>query len=117
MANTKYHITGKSKISNHDAKLEIDVDDRYEAYSKPIPEPTPYEDGFIIWFNAFGVREKASRKDANVTYNVVLQALPPGRRLFALYDGKPHEIKTESADSGRVKFTLSVGDPPIGSYP
>lgn len=117
MANTKYRLAGKSKISNFDAKLEIDVDDRYEAYTKPIPEPTPYEDGFITWFNAFGVREKASGKDASITYTVVLQALPVGRRLFALYDGKPHELKTESAGTGRIKFTLSVGDPPVGHFP
>lgn len=117
MANAKYQIAGNSKIPNYDSKLEIDVDDRYEAYSKPIPEPTPFEDGFITWFNAFGVREKASRKDANITYNVVLQALPAGTRLFALYDGKPQEIKTQDAGKGKITFSLSVGDPPIGKYP
>jgi hypothetical protein len=117
MANTTYQIEGSSKVSDYDSRLEIDVDEKYEAYRKPIPEPTPFEDGFITWFNAFGVREKASLKDANVTYTVVLQALPARSRLFALYDGKPHEIKPESADKGRIKFTLSVGDPPIGKYP
>jgi hypothetical protein len=47
----------------------------------------------------------------------VLQALPTGTRLFALYDGKPNEIKAQDAGKGRVKFTLNVGDPPIGKYP
>lgn len=117
MANIKYKMVGNDKIPNYQSEIEIDVDDRYEAYSKPIPEPTPFEDGFITWFNAFGVREKTSRKDANVTYNVVLHALPAGKRLFVLYDGKPQEIKPESAGRGRIKFTLSVGDPPTGIYP
>lgn len=117
MANTKYQFAGNNKIPNYDTRLEIDVDDKYEAYSKPIPEPTPYEDGFIIWFNAFGVREKASLKNANITYTVTLQAPPAGTRLFALYDGKPQELKTEAASKGKIKFTLDVGDPPVGRYP
>ena len=117
MATTKYRIKGNDKISKYDSELEIDVDDRYEAYSKPIPEPTPYENGLITWFNAFGVREKASRKDANVTYEVIRRTPPTTKRLFVLYDGKPHEIKPENADKGRVKFTLNVGDPPVGYFP
>jgi hypothetical protein len=117
MATAKYTIKGNDKIPNYKSELEIDVDDKYEAYSKPIPDPTPFENGFITWFNAFGVREKTSRKDANVTYEVVLQPLPAGKRLFALYDGKPHEIATQGAGRGRVKFVLSVGDPPLGTYP
>ncbi len=117
MANKKFQLAGNNKISNHDTRLEIEVDEKYEAYSKPIPEPTPFEDGFIIWFNAFGVREKASGKDANVTYNVTLQALPAGKRLFALYDGKPHELTTQSAGKGKIRFTLNVGDPPTGVFP
>jgi len=110
-------IKGNDKIPNYDSEIEIDVDDRYEAYSKTIPDPTPYEDGVITWFNAFGVREKTSRKEASITYNVVLQALPAGTRFFALYGGEPHELKTEAAGKGKVKFTLNIGDPPIGKYP
>ena len=117
MANAKFQIRGNNKISNYDSRLEIDVDDLHEAYSKPIPEPTPFEDGFITWFNAFGVRNKASLKNANITYTVTLQTLPAGKRLFALYDGTPHEIKPQDAGKGRVKFTLNVGDPPLGQYP
>ncbi|HET9913253.1 MAG TPA: hypothetical protein VFQ13_15260, partial [Anaerolineales bacterium] len=117
MAIAKYNIKGNDKIRDYNSELEIDVDDKYEAYSKPIPEPTPYDNGFITWFNAFGVREKESRKDANVNYTVFLQAPPTRKTLFALYDGKPHEIKPEDADKGRVKFTLSVGDPPVGYFP
>ena len=117
MANAKYQIMGNNKIPNFDSKLEIEVDDRHEAHNKPIPEPTPYEDGYITWFNAFGVREKASLKVASITYTVTLQAPPAGKRLFALYDGTPHEIRPVDAGQGRVKFTLSVGDPPLGHYP
>lgn len=117
MATTKYQLTGNDRIRDYDSRLEIEVDDRYEAYSKPIPEPTPYEDGFITWFNAFGVREKASRKDANVRYTVTLQRPAAGKRLFALYDDQPHEIEIQRTGNGRIKFTLDVGDPPVGYYP
>jgi hypothetical protein len=117
MPNAKYKIRGNNKIPNYDSELDIDVDDKYEAYSKPIPEPTPYQGGVITWFNAFGVREKASRKNANVTYTVTLQMPPAGKRLFALYDGEPHEIATQEAGRGKVRFTLSVGDPPTGYFP
>ena len=117
MAKAKYQFAGNNRIPNHDSRLEIEVDDTHEAYDKPIPEPTPFEDGFITWFNAFGVREKVSLKNANITYTVTLQALPAGKRLFALYDGKPQEITPKAAGKGKIKFTLNVGDPPLGSYP
>jgi len=117
MAIEQYKIKGNNKIPNYDSELDIDVDDKYEAYSKTIPDPTPFEDGFITWFNAFGVREKSSRKDADVRYVVTLQALPAGKRLFALYDGKPHEIESHEKLNGKIRFTLSIGDPPLGAGP
>jgi hypothetical protein len=117
MANKKFTIQGNTKIPNFASALEIDVDEKYEAYSKPIPEPTPYQDGVIIWFSAFGVRDRTLRKDADVTYEVTLQALPKGKRLFVLYGGEPHEITARDAGKGKIKFTLSVGDPPTGAYP
>lgn len=118
MATAKYNIKGNDKIPDYNSEIEIDVDDKYEAYSKAIPEPTRHNEGKITWFNAFGVREKESRKDADVTYEVILYALPAGSKLFALYGGEPHEIKTQdAATKGKVKFTLNVGDPPIGKYP
>lgn len=117
MANMKYKVKGNNKIPNYDSELEIDVDEKYEAYSKDIPDPTPFENGYITWFNAFGVKEKSSGKNANVTYKVTLQAPPTGKRLFVFYDGTTHEISTQDAGSGKVRFTLNVGDPPTGYYP
>jgi len=117
MANAKFKIKGNNKIPDFDSELEIDVDDKYEAYSKPIPDPTPYQGGFITWFNAFGVKEKASGKNADVTYKVTLRNIPSGKRLFALYGGEPHEIVTEPSGKGKVKYTLNVGDPPNGLFP
>ncbi len=117
MANAKFKIRGKGNIPNYVTDLDIEVDDRYEAYSKPVPDPTPFENGFITWFNAFGVREKVSGKDANIQYTVTLQALPAGKRLFYLHNNQPHEISTADAGSGKVTFTLDIGDPPSGMYP
>ena len=117
MANAKYKIRGKGNIPNYDTDLDIEVDDKYEAYSKSIPDPTPFENGFITWFNAFGVREKDTGKDADIQYKVTLQALAPGKRLFYLYNNQPHEITVQDAGSGRVRFSLAIGDPPTGQYP
>lgn len=117
MANKKFNIKGKGNIPNYETDLEIEVDDKYEAYSKAIPDPTPFEDGHITWFNAFGVREKTSGKDANVRYKVTLQKLPEGKRLFYLYDNQPHEIFPEEEGNGKVRYYLEIGDPPNGSYP
>ena len=117
MADGKFKIKGKGNIPNYDTDLEIEVNDKYEAYSKPIPEPTPYQNGFITWFNAFGVREKITGRDANVRYKVTLQELPAGKKLFYLYNNEPVEITTESAGDGKVKFSLDIGDPPTGSFP
>lgn len=117
MANAKYKIKGNNKVPGYDSEIEVDVDDKYEAYSKPIPEPTPHEGLTITWFNNFGVREKSSGKDANITYKVKLKKLPEGKRLYALYDGEVHELTTEDAGSGNINFELNVGDPPIGSAP
>jgi len=117
MANAKYKIKGNNKIPDYDSEIEIEVDDKYEGYSKDIPEPMQHQGGTITWFNSFGVREKSSGKNANVTYKVTLQALPAGKKLFVLYGGEPHEISTDDAGKGKIKFTLDVGDPPIGSWP
>ncbi len=117
MANAKFKIRGKGNIPNYVTDLDIEVDDIYEAYSKPVPDPTPFENGFITWFNAFGVREKVSRKDANVQYTVTLQALPAGKRLFYLYNNQPHEISVEDAGGGKARFSLGIGDPPVGTFP
>jgi hypothetical protein len=117
MANAKFKIRGKGNIPSYDTDLEIEVDDKYEAYSKPVPDPTPFENGFITWFNAFGVREKASGQDASIPYKVTLQALARGKRLFYLYKNQPHEITVQDAGGGKVRFSLDIGDPPTGQYP
>jgi hypothetical protein len=117
MADRKFKIKGKGNIPDFDSDLEIEVNDRYEAYSKPVPDPTPYEDGHITWFNAFGIRDKATRANANVPYRVTLQKPPMGKRLFVLYDDQPHEITPQSIGPDRVMFNLNIGDPPTGTFP
>jgi len=118
MANTKFKIKGKGNIPGYDTDLEIEVNDQYEAYSKPIPDPTPFENGVITWFNAFGVKEKITGKDATIRYKVTLQRLAEKKRLFYLYNNEPQEITSfEEAGNGKVKFTLDIGDPPTGTYP
>jgi len=118
MANAKYKLKGNNKIPNYDSEVEIEVDDKYEAYSKAIPDqPTPIPGGQIVWFNAFGVRLKSTKKNENVSYTGTLQALPEGKKLFALYGGGPQEVPTEPAGNGKIRFNLSIGDPPLGAGP
>ena len=122
MANEKYKIKGNNKIPNYDSEVEIEVDDKYEAYSKPIPDqPTPLPNGGqVTWFNNFGIREKSTGRNADVTYTGTVQALPAGQMLFTILPGNsvPQEVTTDPVgNTGKVRFTLSVGDPPVGSGP
>ena len=125
MANEKYKIKGNNKIKNYDSELEIEVDDKYEAYTKPIPdEQTPIPNipnGKVTWFNNFGVRKKSDKKNADVSYTVTLQALQADQLVFVLLPGNPPVLQqvqtTPVGNSGKVSFTLSVGDPPVGSGP
>lgn len=117
MANAKYKVKGNDKIKGYDSELEIEVDDKYEAFSKDIPAPMKYQGMTITWFNNFGVREKSNGKEANITYTVKLKKLPEGKRLFTFHDNEVHEIEPKYLSKDRVKFTLSVGDPPTGMAP
>ena len=122
MANKEYKIKGNKKIQNYDSDLDVDVDDQYEAYSKDITDnSTPIPGGAVTWFNNFGIREKSSGGDKDVTYTVRAQAPPEGKMLFVLIPGDPpvpQQLDTEPiGNSGKVRFTLSIGDPPIGLGP
>ena len=119
MANEKFKIKGNDKIRN--SEIEIEVNDSYEAYSKPIPKDnTKIPGGEVVWFNNFGIRDKQTKENKNVTYTGTLDALPDNKLLFVLYPDNPvpQEVKTEPVgNSGKIRFTLSIGDPPIGSGP
>lgn len=117
MADESYRIKGMGNIPGFETDLEIEVDNRFEAYSKPVPDPTPFEDGQITWFNAFGIRDRVTLGDANVPYKVHLQKPPQGRRLFVFYEDTPHEITPQETGEDRVMFTLDIGDPPTGLFP
>ena len=117
----KFKIKGKH-IPDFDSDIEVDIGSNnagnHDVTDKPIPDPTPYDGGTITWFVAFAVKEKSNGHYANLTYTVTLNALPKGKtKLFALVDGAPQELHTSSAGSGKIKFTLDVGDPPTGYWP
>ena len=118
MANGKFKLTGKKNIQGHDTDIEVDIgadkEKDYEVVTKPVPEPTSYKGKTIVWFNAFGVKVKANNKDADISYTVTLKKLPTGKTLYALYNKIPNEVPVQDAGNGNIKFTLSVGDPPVG---
>jgi len=125
MANAKYKIKGKKITGYDDPDVEVEVDDKYEAFSKDIPQQkTPYKDFEITWFNNFGIRDIKTKDEANVRYKVKLKKLPKGKSLFALYKDSPsdpepkvHELSTEDDGNGNIKFHLNIGDPPVGMGP
>ena len=138
-------ISGKSKDKGpKEPNIEVVVDDnKYEAYPKDdLPADGEYTVGNtkinIVWFANFGVREKASNKEANVSYTVKLR-LPAGKKIF-LWEKQNNRVievtQKQGNDSGhlkysddddakekennngkKVKFTWNVGDPPIGFGP
>jgi hypothetical protein len=116
----KFKIKGKN-IPGYDSEIEVDIGSdhakNYDVVSKTIPEPSPYEGGKITWFNAYGVKEKATGKYADISYTVTLSALPAGKKLFALLPSGIQEIPTKAGGRGKVKFTLAIGDPPLGYWP
>ena len=116
----KFKLKGKH-IPGYDSEIEVDIGsdhaNKYDVVSKAIPEPSPYEGGTITWFNAYGVKEKATGKYADISYTVTLSALPKGKKLFVLLSSGIQEVPTKSAGSGKIKFTLAIGDPPMGYGP
>ena len=121
MAGGKFKIKGKN-IPNYDTEIEVDIGDKeaenHVVTDKPIPEPTPYEGGTITWFVAFAVREKSNGSYADIPYTVTLNELPKGKtKLFAKLPDGIKELDVKSAGSGKIKFNLAIGDPPVGFYP
>ena len=119
------------EFSDFDPDVDITAPEGYTVVDKDLPSPTPYPVGSnktIKWFNAFGVQKPGAGD--SVTYTVKVQRPPAQgdknktpRRLFYLYNNTPTEI-TDLSDAGIndkgkpvIMFTLTVGDPPIGSYP
>ena len=123
-AGSKKNLQNIPDYADYQPDLDIDFDDpsdQFEAYEKDIPEPTTHGRGTIKWFNAFGVRDKKSKKDVDkniVEYTVTLHRLPAGKTLFYLDTDGAHEVESlQDAGNGRVSFTLSIGDPPTGAFP
>lgn len=121
MAGGKFKIKGNNKIAGYNSEIEVDIGDNFAAHEvteKPIPDPTPYEGGTITWFVAFAVREKSNGAYADIPYTVTLNELPKGKtKLYALLPSGVKEMDVKVGGSGKIKFELAVGDPPLGMYP
>ena len=120
-ADGKFKIKGKN-IPGYDTEIEVDIGsasaENHEVTDKPIPEPTPYGDGTITWFVAFAVKEKSNGAYADIPYTVTLNNLPKGKtKLYALLPSGIKEMDVKVGGSGKIKFNLAVGDPPLGIYP
>ena len=116
----KFKIKGKD-VPGYDSEIEVDIGTEgaknHKVVSKDIPNPSPYGGSDIIWFNAFGVKEKNNDKFADIPYTVKLNKLPEGKKLFVKLPAGIVEQRFEEAEPGKIKFELAVGDPPIGYWP
>lgn len=118
-ARGRFEIPGKRKV-----ELDLGENDhaRFIVVQKEIaPDlPSSYNGINIEWFNSFGVRHRkadGSQGDyADITYTVIMDALPVGKRLFAYYGSEVHELRFQT-EGKQTRASLSVGDPPIGSGP
>lgn len=119
-ARGSFNIPGSRNV-----ELDLGVNDPtlFAVVTKTIDPnlPTTSADGVPIqWIAAFGVRKVNKNKTlgayANVKYSVMMDALPAGKRLFAFYGGKLHEL-TFTTSGAKTRFELEVGDPPIGFGP
>jgi hypothetical protein len=120
-ADGKFKIKGKN-IPNYNTEIEVDIGAasaaNHEVTDKPIPNPTSYDGGTITWFVAFAVKEKSNGNYADIPYTVTLNALPKGKtKLFAKLPDGIKELDVKVSGSGKIKFELAVGDPPVGWYP
>jgi hypothetical protein len=120
--NGKFKLKGKD-APGFDSEIEVDIGTEkaktHKVVSKKIPDDTPYGKGKITWFNAYGVKLKNNDKDEyeDIPYTVTLNKLPDGKKLFLKLPAGIVEQGTEQAGTGKIKFTLAIGDPPTGFGP
>ena len=120
--NGKYTIQGKNNRN-----LELTLDDRDlkkyiveeldgDDMNSKLPASNP--PGVTInWFACFSIYNNQNGNKgghATVKYSFTVN-LDPGQRLFVAYGGQAHEVTDEIKNNGKV--TLSIGDPPAGSFP
>ena len=121
---------GKNSIGDWDTQVIIKVQQGYEAYSKDLPGDlpvnTPRTSEPITWFNNFEVRSKNWKQgDPDPQYDVYLADLPDDpreqgrkRRVCFFINNQVIELTPGRSDiPGKVKYTLTAGDPPTGTIP
>ena len=67
------------------------------------------------WFICFSVKAKKGGGYADMGYTLTLDALPAGTKLYYYYNNKANPLSYEDAGNGRIKATVPVGDPPVGT--
>lgn len=127
----KYKIKGKN---NKDLELELSGNDddfvvtefdtdlaSLKEKAPDLPSNTPAGNP-IDWFACFAIYVKDNSKPdkkggyANVGYTVSLNKtdVPEGKSLFAYFSNNLNPISYETKGK-KISFTLSAGDPPIGT--
>ena len=115
-ANGKFTITGRRNI---DIDLGNNDVSKFVVVQKDMDPTVPAQwNGVTIdWFVSFGVRVRNADGShgnfAAITYNVTLDPIPAGKRLFAFYNGRVQQLTFQAAGN-KIRFSLNVGDPPVG---
>jgi hypothetical protein len=126
-ANGKFLISGRDQRGPRNVELDLGANDpgKFIVVTKDLPADIPAHksgdpDFKYDWFACFGIRRKKADGSpgdfANITYNITLDPLPKGKKLFAYYGGQVRSLAYKTA-GGKIKATLKVGDPPIGMGP
>lgn len=107
----------KKEISVCNGKIIVIVQDKYEAYDKPLPSGI---DPNINWLGNFGIKEKDSGKklDGKVPKYEIQTPDIDGKKLFFWSESKKNEVPGQkTVKKGNKKYRLGeldLGDPPIG---
>ncbi|HEX6034787.1 MAG TPA: hypothetical protein VFY83_10150 [Anaerolineales bacterium] len=122
--NGRYGLGGSK-----DTDLEGIDDQKYEVFTdtaetndKLKQARDTYPD--YTWFASFTIKDKQGKdvRTLDKEYTVELDQLPSeDSELYYFLDGRahkfPHQPGADKNSKKRIKAKLSVGDPPIGTYP
>lgn len=126
-AKIKRETDGKYKLK--DSKdTELDgISDKYEVYTeteklKAAREARPD----CTWFVSFVIKKQGEQQPTTDPLSYTVKFDRPGKdedrvQVFYYYNGQAHEVtdfQTEGeGGKKKIRLTLTVGDPPVGSIP
>jgi hypothetical protein len=107
----------KKKVQIEDGKITVIIQDKYDVYSKPLPDGLDPE---VEWLGNFGIKEAKTGKkqDGKVPKYEIVVREEKGKTLV-YWDGKekkavPNQKAVGFFRKNKRKGELDLGDPPVG---